>query len=38
MNKYRTHNCSQLREGDKVKKLSYLGGYIVSEITEIYYL
>ena len=38
MNKYRTHNCSELTEKDKIKLLLYLVGYIEKEITEIYYL
>ena len=39
MNKYRTHNCSELSEKEIIiKKLFYLGGCIEKEIMEIYYL
>ena len=38
MNKYRTHNCSELSEKEIDKMLSYLDGFTEKEIMEIYYL
>ena len=39
MNKYRTHNCSELSEKEINKIVtSYLVGFIEKEIMEIYYL
>ena len=38
MNKYRTHNCSELNENDINLKFHYQAGFIVKEIMEIYYL
>ena len=38
MNKYRSHNCSELEKKKLIKKLIYLGGCIEKEIMEIYYL
>ena len=38
MNKYRSHNCSELGEKEINKKLIYLGGCIEKEIMETYYL
>ena len=38
MNKYRTHNCSELSEKEIDKMLFFLAGYTEKEIMEIYYL
>ena len=38
MNKYRTHNCSELSETEINKNVIFLGGYTEKEIMEIYYL
>ena len=38
MNKYRTHNCSELNEKDKDKKVTLSGWVHEKEITVIYYL
>ena len=38
MNKYRTHNCSELNETDVKKLFCYLVGFTENEITEIFYL
>ena len=37
MNKYRSHNCSELSEKDINKMSVYLVGYIEKEIMETYY-
>ena len=38
MNKYRTHNCSELREKEIGKNVIFLVGFIERETMEIYYL
>ena len=38
MNKFRTHNCSELNEKDINKNVSLSDGYIENEIMEIYCL
>ena len=38
MNKYRSHNCSQLTEADSGKKYIYQDGYTEKEIMVIYSL
>ena len=38
MNKYRTHNCLDLRESDINENVILSGGYTEKEIMEIYYL
>ena len=38
MNKYRSHNCSELSEKNIGKKLNFLDGYTEKETMEIYYL
>ena len=38
MNKYRSHNCSELNEQDISKKYIYQAGYTEKEIMGIYYL
>ena len=38
MNKYRTHNCSELSEKEINKNVIFLDGFIEKEIMEIYYL
>ena len=38
MNKYRTHNCSELNETDVEKTVLLSGGFIENEIMEIFYL
>ena len=38
MNKYRTHNCSELSEKEIGKKFIFLVGYTERETMEIFYL
>ena len=38
MNKYRSHNCSDLSEKEINKEVFYQAGCIEKEITETYYL
>ena len=38
MNKYRTHNCSELSEKEINKTVHLSGWFIEKEIMEIYYL
>ena len=38
MNKYRTHNCSELSENDNNKVVTLSDGYTEKETMEIYYL
>ena len=37
MNKFRTHNCSELNEKDIDKNVTFLDGFIEGEIMEIYF-
>ena len=38
MNKYRTHNCSELVKRKSIMRSTYQDGYIEKGITETYYL
>ena len=38
MNKYRTHNCAELREKNIGENVKLSDGFIENVITEIYYL